>query len=340
MSEFSRARFRLTIWYTMILFVVSVLLSSLYYWRSKQIIALQSQRLEDRIQRDLLQETVPMRTRMRAEIFETELSRVHNQLRQQIILINLLVLGFGAGASFVLAGKTLQPIERVFALQRAFISDAAHELKTPLTVLRTAIEVSLLEKKIGKFAKAVLQENLTDVANLQILTENLLSLARLREGIQTDKITLSLGEVLQTARKQVLSLARQKDIQIEIVITKERAYVTTHQQSLSRILMLLLDNAIKYSPEKSKILLSARTTRQQVFISVKDQGEGIAPKHLKAVFDRFFRISESRTKQNDVGGHGLGLSVAKELASSLGGSISLRSAIGKGSDFTISLPVG
>jgi len=338
MSEFSYARARLTIWYTLILFVVSVLLSGLYYWRSMQIIHLQSQRLEQRLQQDVQDQMPPRRAMMRAEIFQTELEVVTDQLRRQIVFINLLVLGFGSAFSYLLAGKTLRPIERVFATQRRFISDASHELKTPLTALRTSLEVSLLDNKIGKTATKVLQENLVDITNLQTLTENLLSLARTREGSQLERTAIPLGMIVQQATKKIVALAKQKKITLKLE-SDPIFNIRANEQSVLRVLIILLDNAIKYSPEKSTITITTQKQRRTGSIVITDQGIGIAPKHQVTIFERFFRVASARTKSSDAGGHGLGLSVARELLAAMGGSISLKSTLGSGSTFTITLPL-
>ena len=339
MSAFFRARLRLTIWYTLILFVVSALLSSLYYWRSMQIINLQSQRLQDRIQRDLENDALQRRPRMRAEIFETELVKVYQELQQQIVFINLLVLGFGSVASYLLAGKTLRPIETAFSAQRRFVSDAAHELKTPLTALRTAIEVSLLDKKIGKTAQIVLRENLSDIINLQTLTENLLSLAKTQEGVRFERVAVPVASVLTQATKQISAMAKKKQITLSLDDIDSNISVMANEQNLLRVVLILLDNAIKYSPENSKIKIAAKTQNRKGVIVVSDQGRGIPARYHKVIFDRFYRVSAARNRQAEEGGHGLGLAVAKELVEAMGGRILLKSNSDTGSTFSIVLPL-
>ncbi|NCN83148.1 MAG: HAMP domain-containing histidine kinase [Candidatus Pacebacteria bacterium] len=321
------------------LFIVSTLLSSLYYWRSMQIINLQSQRLQERIQFDLENDVQPRRAQMHAEIFETELISAHHQLQQQIVFINLLLLCFGAGASYLLAGKTLRPIEKAFAVQRRFVADAAHELKTPLTSLRTAIEVSLFDKKIGKTAQTVLGENLTDIINLQTLTESLLSLAKTQEGVRLERTAVSLPAAAQQVTDRLAALAKQKHIAVQIESSQNDLLVSANEQSLLRVLVILLDNAIKYSPNKSKIAITIKKHKRFGVIAISDQGDGIAPEHHKAIFERFYRVESARTKLSSVGGHGLGLAVAKELTNAMGGSISLKSEETQGSTFSIVLPV-
>lgn len=250
------------------------------------------------------------------------------------------MLGFGAGVSYLLAGKTLRPIEGVFSAQRRFISDAAHELKTPLTALRTAIEVSLLDKKIGKTAETVLTENLHDVTNLQALTENLLSLAKTQEGAKIDCEAVSLLSIAQLAKKQVSAMAKKKQIVIALEEMDGELLVLSNEQNLLRVLLVLLDNAIKYSPAKSEITITASKSKRMGKISVNDQGEGIPVRHHNAIFDRFYRVSSARTKHSEVGGHGLGLAVAKELVEAMGGSISLKTGKETGNSFSVVLPLG
>ena len=263
-----------------------------------------------------------------------------NEARWQVLIIliyaNGTILFFSSLAGYYLAGKTLHPIEQAVEEQKRFIADASHELKTPLTALRTTIEVGLRDKKLSlKNAKTLLNENLESLESIQNLLSNLLHLAIFETN---NKVTISefdLSKTIKSEVKKFSPLAKEKDIKI---IHKILKFITikSDEDKIRKLLSILIDNAIKYT-KKGDITISASHLRRSVIIKVKDTGIGISKKDLPHIFDRFYRADSSRSKL-EADGYGLGLCLANRIVKELKGKISVVSEPNKGSTFTIKLP--
>jgi signal transduction histidine kinase len=251
----------------------------------------------------------------------------------QILLFNLFVLVFGTFLSYVLARKSLEPIEEAMASKDQFISDASHELRTPLTALLLSNQVALRNKKLKLTeAKKVLEENVFDIKRLQLLANGLLTMMQ-QQTVHKKKV--QYADIVHDARMNVEKMAQEKNIMLNN-ITKNFSF-HTDPVIVHQIMTILLENAIKYSPEQSKVIISAIKKQSSVVISVKDSGVGIAKKDLPYIFERFYRADSARTTQK-TGGYGIGLSIARQKAEQLGGTITVKSALHKGSAFYLELP--
>jgi signal transduction histidine kinase len=251
--------------------------------------------------------------------------------------INVIILFLSALAGYFLAGRTLRPIKNMLDEQNRFITDASHELNTPLTSLKTSIEVNLRDKKFNlEKAEDVLKSNLDDVNNLQFLSAELIKLTQYQDQDNNPQLEkLYLADVIQEAVEKVKTLAEKRNISVKFDISRIR--MMGNRRSLTELFIILLDNAIKYSPNKRSVSVNAKRTDSKVKIFVKDEGIGIDKKDSPYIFDRFFRADKSRTKQKVVG-YGLGLSIAKRIATLHNGDIAVESKLGKGSVFTVTLP--
>ena len=268
------------------------------------------------------------------QLFEERADEARAELLVSLIVLNLVVIIGGAFLSYFLARKTLEPIEAAMDAQAQFVSDASHELRTPLTALQVTNEVALRKKKLSMAdAKDLIGHNLAETVKLRGLTDALLGLAG-QEGTETSKANLNIAEVILDAVQTISPLAESKDI--SIVHDIPAVTVFANQSALTQILRILLDNAIKYSPNGSAVNLSVATDHN-VTISIADEGPGIASEHHSKIFDRFYRVDESRSSHN-VEGNGLGLSIAKAIAVHQGYGIKLDSEKGAGSVFSVSLP--
>jgi signal transduction histidine kinase len=251
--------------------------------------------------------------------------------------INVIILLLSALAGYFLAGRTLRPIKNMLDEQNRFITDASHELNTPLTALKTSLEVNLRNRQLNlEEAKEVLQSNLEDVNSLQSLSEELMGVVMYQKqngNFKMEKIVLPVA--IKSAVEKVKSLAEKKKIIIKVDISK--VFIMGDEKSLRELFVILLDNAIKYSANKTVISLTAKKEDSLIQVTVKDNGVGIKKEDLPHIFDRFYRADRSRTKQR-VGGYGLGLSIAKRIVTLHNGSIKVESEIGKGSVFTVTLP--
>jgi signal transduction histidine kinase len=255
-----------------------------------------------------------------------------------LMYANGVILMLSGAAGYFLAGKTLKPIEEAMEEQERFVSDASHELRTPLTALKTSIEVALREKNMtAREAKTVLKSSLEEVDDLESLASGLLSLTQApRLENKSASETVDLSKVLENAFKKVRPLARKKKIHLETEI--EHIALDGDRAGLEKIAVILLDNAIKYTPVGGRVSITTAQDKKHVTIVFQDTGVGIPKEDLPHVFDRFYRVDSSRSKA-EVSGFGLGLSIAKQIIDQHKGSISVSSAVGEGTTFTIKLPL-
>jgi len=270
------------------------------------------------------------------DYFERRAAEGRRSITHRLVVLNLTTLVAGGGLSYYLARRTLKPIEDNMEAQSQFVSDASHELRTPLTTLQTSNEVALRNKKLTlDESKALIEQNIDEVAKLQALTDGLLTLARPDSG-QIIVDTVSLQDVAGDAMNRVISQAQARAITIDDAVGQ--VTVLANRQTLAQAVVVLLDNAIKYSPEGSTIYLEGGKRAKRAYVSVCDEGPGIRPYDLRRIFDRFYRADQSRSTQH-VWGNGIGLSLAKKLVEQQGGEIRATSTVGKGSIFTIILPL-
>lgn len=333
----NKARLKLTLQYTIVIGVISLMISGVFYIRTARLIEAEFERINRRFQieeQGIMPPPGPMLIRRR--INPEDLLSARYQLIKQLILINVGIITFAGGASYWLAGSTLKPIQVVMDEQKRFVGDAAHELKTPITALKTAIEVNLMDKNIKADTKKILTENLEDVVNLENLSKQLLTLAQLDDQSIELRPT-ALDVTIKQAIKQVLPLARNK--QIEVVDTDNVALrVKGNERALTELWTILLDNAIKYSPNKSEVKVRVLKIRHEAEVEVIDQGVGIEPEQLKLIFNRFYQTDQARTK-NVANGYGLGLSIAQNIIRQHQGKIRVESQMNQGSTFLVRLPL-
>jgi two-component system sensor histidine kinase CiaH len=263
------------------------------------------------------------------------LSEAQENLRINLLTFNLLVLVAGGFVSYALARRTLAPIEEAMEAQSRFTADASHELRTPLTAMQTEIEVALRNKKLSKEnARKLLESNLEEVTKLRSLSEALLKLARgENNGINQSKVKLE--EITTEAINRVYKSAAAKKLTIDNQLQNITALAD--REVLIEVVTILLDNAIKYSPNGSAIIITGSVQGQQATLAISDDGAGIDAKDLPHIFERFYRSDRSRNK-NKTAGYGLGLAIADALMELQAGHIKVESTPGQGSTFTLLLP--
>jgi signal transduction histidine kinase len=340
---FLLARLKLTAWYSLIIMFVSVMFSVVIYQvLVNEVIHFENEqrfRIEQQLQENGCVSIDGRSTRLppRLPEYEELVEEAKHRVLFSLTLVNLGVLGLSAGLGYLLAGRTLKPIKKMMEEQNQFISDASHELKTPLTSLKSAFEVYLRSKnRTIRDADQVISESIEEVNKLQSLSESLLQLAQYQKpNGHTRFERISVSALTQEALKKVEPLAKKKKITIkeEIVETD----VLGNKYSLVDLLVILLDNAIKYSQPKEEITVSTKQKESSLEITIKDQGVGIEKKDLPHIFDRFYRSDKARSRET-TGGYGLGLSIAQKIVALHHGTISVRSVFGKGTTFTIHLP--
>src|SRR3989338_10048109 len=333
---FNRARIKLTVWYLAIIMSVSLLFSAVIY-RGADI---ELSRIERR-QQIRIEHFRPQFFRLPdfPDMFvPVPVDEIRKRLIAALIIINGGILILSGGAGYFLAGRTLQPIEDMVEEENRFIADASHEFRTPITSLKSQTEVSLRDKKLTLAeAKALLASNLEEADNLQTISDRLLELAQIEKPNYFVFTSLDLKTIINDAVAKVRSLAKQKHIRIETGKIKTQKLEGDKKQ-LTEMLVIFLDNAVKYSQKKKSINLSTKVTGQSLIVKVTDQGIGIDGQDLPHIFERFYRSDKSRTNQY-VSGYGLGLSIAKKIIDGHNGTIQVNSKKNQGTTFTIHLPL-
>ncbi|HSX02005.1 MAG TPA: HAMP domain-containing sensor histidine kinase [Candidatus Saccharimonadia bacterium] len=267
---------------------------------------------------------------------QDEIDAALGQLRLQLVYFNVVILLAGSGLSYWLAKRTLRPIEEALAAQTRFTADASHELRTPLTAMQTEIEVALRDAGLTHAqAVALLRSNLEEVGKLRALADGLLRLARQAETPLALRV-VSLEEAASQAMNQVLAVAQAKGVAIDNEVGQ--LMVRGDLPSLKELLVILLDNAVKYSDQGTTVRLTAHRQGRLASLVVTDQGQGIRGSDLPHIFDRFYRSDSSRSKVK-ADGYGLGLSIAKKIVDLHQGTIEAKSVLEKGTVFTIRLPL-
>jgi len=247
------------------------------------------------------------------------------------------LLGAGLGGLF-LANRALDPARLAWTNQQRFIADASHELRTPLTLLRADAEVLLRGRDRLDAEDAVLLEDIVVEANrMSRLSNSLLTLARLdNTSLHREHEVVNLVELAQKGARRVQALAEQSGITLQVE-NIDTPYVIGDPLLLEQALLVLLDNAIKYSYSGGYVIMRAKTKDEQALIEVSDNGVGIDAEHLLHLGERFYRVDKARSR--DAGGTGLGLSIARSIAVTHGGSLSFSSIPGQGTTVAVTLPL-
>jgi two-component system sensor histidine kinase CiaH len=323
---FQSATLKLTGWYLLILMLTSILFSVSIFELTTHELSARLERFEQSVQIAPGFNLQPIQD-MRA----TETSTARANIIGGLVTANILILIIGGGVSFLLARRTLRPIKDAHEAQSRFTSDASHELRTPLAAMRTEIEVALRDKKATKKdLDEVLKSNLEEVDKLTSLSQMLLKLSRLdHDTLETKDVNIK--SITETVIK------RHKVIPGRILLKASKYATTTgNETALTELVSILVDNALKYSPKTSLILINVFQRDKKICFEIINSGDGIAEAKLPFIFDRFYRADNSRTSRN---GYGLGLSLAKKIVELSHGDLTVTSTLGQTTIFTVLLPV-
>ncbi len=228
----------------------------------------------------------------------------------------------------------LARLDHAFTAHKRLFEDLSHDLKTPLTVIKGEFEVMLKKKRSAEEYESVLRSSLEEVDKIIGLAENMLILASFEaQNIIPDRKELDLNLLIQGIVNSMRKAAEEKRIEISLSYDFGMT-IKADERQIKQLFINLLDNAIKYTPESGKISIDARKDNTGVSIKIKDTGLGIAEYQIEHIFDRFYRVEKSRTKQ----GFGLGLSIVKSVVDAHNGRIEVKSSPGIGTTFSIFLP--
>jgi len=263
---------------------------------------------------------------------------IKKRIAFQLVFINLGLLTLSGFAAYFLAGMTLRPIGEMLHEQERFVADASHEQRTPLTAMKTEIEVALRDPRFDQGqARELMQSVLQEIDKLKLLSDYLLTLSRYERALPNrDFEEVSLTEAFNEAVEKIRPLADEKRIQITSNL--EDIKLQGNKTALTTILSILLDNALKYSPADEAVIVAATTRKNKAVITVQDFGVGIRAGELPYIFNRFYRADASRTK-SQIQGYGLGLAIAKTIIDRYCGKVDVKSAPGEGATFIVSLPL-
>jgi len=231
--------------------------------------------------------------------------------------------------------EMMNRIEDDYTRQKQFVSDASHELRTPIAVIQGYVDML---DRWGKNDKEVLQESIDAIKNesesMKDLVDKLLFLARNDKGtLVLQKEEFSLTEMLIETTKETQIIDKDHVINFDI---EEEVPLYGDRKRIKQAVRIFIDNAIKYTPQGGKITISLKTDHDYAKVSIIDTGIGMSKEELSHIFDRFYRSDNSRTREK--GGHGLGLAIAKIIVLGHRGKIKVRSKKGSGSEFILFLP--
>ena len=220
-----------------------------------------------------------------------------------------------------------------------FTADASHELRAPVSLIRTTAEVAAMkrDRPTAEYLDA-LDEILDEAERTSQVIDSLMLLARADSSTETlERVPIDAASVVQNAAEQGQRLARSRGVDFSLKLPPDPIRIRADPQALRRALLILMDNAAKYTPRGGSVEIELEARDGHAVASVLDSGIGIGAADLPHVFDRFWRADKARSREE--GGAGLGLSIAKWIVEMHGGNISVRSELGKGSVFEIRVPI-
>ncbi|MBI3802134.1 MAG: HAMP domain-containing protein [Nitrospirae bacterium] len=240
-------------------------------------------------------------------------------------------------ASVVLVFHDISEIKRLERMRKDFVANVSHELRTPLAAIKgyleTLVDGGLENREEAKEFLTILQKHTDRMANL---VRDLLQLSRIESGLDPIRpAPINLREAVQRNLILLKPLSEKRGQTLDVSIAPELS-IQADPEKLSHVLINLLDNAIKYTPERGKITVSASERTDAIWIEVQDAGIGIPREDLDRIFERFYRVD--RTRSRELGGTGLGLSIVKHIMEAHGGKVFVESEIGKGSRFVLVFP--
>jgi signal transduction histidine kinase len=261
---------------------------------------------------------------------------IMDELRDVLLLLDSILLFSVPIITWFLTGNTLAPVQKSHEKEKQFLTDASHDLRTPLTILSGEIELTLRKERTKNEYKRILQSNKEEVDDLTALVENMLFFARENnqyENMQKEHIDVT--DLLIERVKIFQKIAKHKKITLSLNLPEQSIIIIGNQQLIKRLFISLLDNAVKYTPFGGKINVKLNQKNNFATIDFADTGIGIPQEQQEKIFDRFFRADTSRTEK----GYGLGLSIAKKIVAFHEGKIHVSSAVNKGTTVKLSFPL-
>ena len=236
------------------------------------------------------------------------------------------------GAGWWLAGLAMRPIEKSYQQLQKFTADAAHELRTPITSLQTIVETNSINPETQKALER-------QIKRLVTLTQDLLLLSRVESGLKEAKLQeICLNDLVADVEEELMPVAMNAQVLLSSNIPIESYfYIQGNEGQIYRMLLNLVSNAIKYTPESGEVIINLTTNDHQGLITIKDTGIGIPTSDIPHIFNRFYRVNADRSRHT--GGSGLGLAIALAIVQTHKGKLEVQSDVNNGSTFTVILPL-
>lgn len=328
-AQFDRARLKLTLIYIAISGCIVIIFS---------IAAINAQRYAvDRVLGMLQTQAEAEERVLVATLLGKRLEQFDIAFQERLLALNIALL-VGAGVtSYFLSGMSLASIRENVESQEEFAADASHELRTPLTTI--SMEIVALQKthkSLPKPVKGTLQSIQQEVRRMQEIVNGLLTLVRNDRDRAAARSVVDVNQVINETIKQMHSLAHAKKVVFDVSLHEKPVNVYIAPDQIKQLALILLDNALKYTPQRGKIQVTTQLKQRTVILTVEDTGVGIPEADLPHIFDRFYRVQ--RLDRGAVRGAGLGLTIAHKLVENARGSIQVASTMGVGTRVTLQFP--
>ena len=255
-----------------------------------------------------------------------------------IVCVIIAGLCLSAIGGFFLAGRSLKPIRKSFEMQRDFLADASHELRTPVTVIQTNLEVLRDNKEESVESQIEWIDNAyNETKRMKDIVENLLFLAKADAGERIRKFEpVDLSYLIMGITERLQGLADKKDIVLSAEIEAAELFVNGDEKRLTELITILIDNAVKYTNPGGSVTVIAQEEPDKVKVTVADTGIGIPADQIDKIFQRFYRVDKAHSRE--VGGTGLGLSIARWIVEEHRAEIAVTSVLGEGTKFILTFP--
>jgi len=331
---FTQTRLKLTLYYSLLfLSLLWVFSGIVYLWMGRSLgEGYTSQVQQRRLERLESQEEIDDE---KLTIIATSGDIALEQLLTIVLAINGIALIFVPAVSWYLAEENLAPIQSMYEKQKQFVSDASHELKTPLSIMQGEIDVALKKKRTPNEYKIILESSKQELNRLTTLVKNLLFLAKEDQNKYLEKPEeIDITDNLATLLSQLKPLYKKKKLKVIFKPADESVVVKGSSILVRQLFFNLLENAIKYTEEGS-ISVEISSSRKQAKIVIADTGIGMSSEERAKLFQRFYRVDQSRSEEK---GYGLGLAICQTVIQKLHGHIAIHSTPGKGTSVIVLLP--
>jgi signal transduction histidine kinase len=263
------------------------------------------------------------------------IDQAKDRLQNILILIDGLTIIITIAGGYYLAGRTLEPIKKTYAKQKKFVADSAHELRTPLAVMKTGAEAALSGRSGKDDYEKLIREQLEEIDFMSVMVNDLLFLAQSDNSKKKEYEKINLSQIIRKQMELMTDYAKQKDVFLKCNFTEEY-FINGSAPDIKRFLANLIKNAIDYNKPDGSVEIKLIENKKQIILKIIDTGVGISKENLLHIFDRFYKIDQSRSR--NYSGSGLGLAIVKEVADEHHGKIKIESQIGQGTQISITFP--